>query len=185
MPSHVRGTSSRPSGTCRGPRSRAGSEPGRSVGGDRRLAGPHRCRSLPERTPAVLRRPSSVPVRGERSEPLMRSSVSPSHTNDENGERRTSHSEPVRGHEKVPAYSHPAPVARPGAGDRSTVPRPFTGPARQPSATGSARPRENSGTVQPPGLRSRPWPVTPIVARARPSRAKAGNGSRARPDDYR
>jgi hypothetical protein len=125
------------------------------------------------------------PREGERSEPLMRSSVSPSHTNDENGERRTSHSEPVRGHEKVPAYSHPAPVARPGAGDRSTVPRPFTGPARQPSATGSARPRENSGTVQPPGLRSRPWPVTPIVARARPSRAKAGNGSRARPDDYR
>lgn len=38
MPSHVRGTSSLPSGTCRGSRSRAGSEPGRSVGGDRRLA---------------------------------------------------------------------------------------------------------------------------------------------------
>ncbi len=38
MPCHVRNASGLPSGTCRGARSRVGSQPGRSVRGDRCLA---------------------------------------------------------------------------------------------------------------------------------------------------
>jgi hypothetical protein len=63
MSCHVRNAGGLPSGTCRSPRSRVGSEPGRSVRGNRRLAsrtdadlspseGPRRFDGLPR--PVVL-----------------------------------------------------------------------------------------------------------------------------------